>query len=152
MRSLAFCVLAVLFSPFAFGCVIEVPDEPQLIRDSSAIFEGILLEEDIGRRESVADGGFIVHQTFAIDVTRVWKGNVPRRVVVSKMDIIEQCVGSVSNFEYKHILFAPGARVIIYAKQAGPESYSMLPFGYALSGSNQHPLLLYKTYGQGNPP
>lgn len=152
MRSLFAFIFASLASGSALGCVIEAPDEPWLMNESSAIFEGVLIEEDVSRRENVPNTWFVVNQTFAMHVVRVWKGTVGPRVTVSKMDLVEQCVGSRRDFKYTPILFSAGARLIIYAKQAGPDSYSMLPLGYFGHGFGPPPSLLYKTYGQGTSP
>lgn len=151
MRRSLLSVLALLTSPCALACVIDVPDEAGLMRESSAIFEGVLIEEEIPRRETIPNTYFIVNQTFSVRVTRVWKGKLGDRVVVSKMDFVEQCVGSRRDFEYTPILFVPGQRVILYAKQEGQNSYSMLRLGYFFVGAGPQPSLLNKSYGTGTP-
>jgi hypothetical protein len=124
-RSLA---IALHVGP-VFACEIELPDTPVLVKEASAIFAGTLVEEHVDRRESVS-GTLTVFQTFTVDVNRIWKGNVPRRVLVSRMDVHEQCVGSRRNFKYQPGMFAPGSSLIIFAGQTGSMSYAMLPFGY----------------------
>ncbi|MFA5923827.1 MAG: hypothetical protein WC856_21460 [Methylococcaceae bacterium] len=122
------------------------------MKESSAIFEGVLIDEDVDRRETIPNTWFVVNQTFRVQVTRMWKGKVAPRVVVSKMDIVEQCVGSRVDFKYTPILFAPGQRVIIYAKQDGQDSYSMLRLGYFFVGAGRQPSSLNQSYGPGNVP
>lgn len=151
MRRSVLCLLAILAARSAFACVIDVPDEAWLMKESTAIFEGVLIEEDVGHRETIPNTYFIVNQTFSVRVTRVWKGKLAPRVVVSQMDFIEQCVGSRRDFEYHPILFNPGQRLVIYAKQEGQDSYSMLRLGYFLVGEGPQASLLNQNHGPGTP-
>lgn len=121
------------------------------MKESAAIFEGVLIKEDVDRRETIPDTYFIVNQTFSVRVKRVWKGKLSPRVVVSKMDFIEQCVGSRRDFKYAPILFTPGQRVVIYARQERQDSYSMLRLGYFFIGADPQPSLLNRNYGPGTP-
>lgn len=122
------------------------------MKESSAIFEGVLIDEDVDRRETIPNTWFVVNQTFKVKVTRTWKGKLAPHVAVSKMDIIEHCVGSRVDFKYAPILFSPGQRVIIYAKQDGQDSYSMLRLGYFFVGAGLQPSFLNQNYGPGTPP
>lgn len=125
----ALCAVIAIQAQTTFGCVIETPDMPSLMKSSHAIFAGILVEEDVSHRQTIP-GTLTVFQTFTVDVRRTWKGNVANRVVVSKLDVHEQCVGSRADVTYKPQLFASGDSIIIFAKDKGDGSYVMLPFGY----------------------
>jgi hypothetical protein len=124
------CAVLAFHAQTTFGCVIKQPNVHRLVESSSAIFAGILVAEDTSRREAVPDT-LTVFQTFTVDVRRTWVGKVAKRVVVSNMDVHEQCVGSRADVKDEPGLFAAGNSIIIFARDEGAGFYSMLPFGYS---------------------